>query len=92
MSDSKSEYASGFSGPVASHLAAPLSPRHEGNIGQAPTFQRVEAFWNSFSCDHAIAALQSVPAFLLAGTSVGPRASGEVGRRFPLAAPALGSL
>ena len=31
-----SEYTSGFSGPAASHLAAPPSPRHEGNIGQAP--------------------------------------------------------
>src|SRR4029077_1420841 len=31
-----SEYASGFSGPAASHLAAPPSPRHEGNVGQAP--------------------------------------------------------
>src|SRR6266850_6496175 len=29
-------YASGFSGPAASHLAAPPSPRHEGNVGQAP--------------------------------------------------------
>jgi hypothetical protein len=38
MSDSKSEYASGFSGPAASHLAAPPSPRHEGNVGQAPRF------------------------------------------------------
>jgi len=28
------EYTSGFSGPVASPLAAPLSPRHEGNVGQ----------------------------------------------------------
>lgn len=26
-------------------------------------FGRVEAFWNSFSCDPSIAALQSVPAF-----------------------------
>jgi hypothetical protein len=32
-----SEYTSGFSGPVASHLVAPLSPRHEGNVGQAPS-------------------------------------------------------
>src|SRR5712692_2463099 len=31
-----SEYTSGFSGPAASHLAAPPSPRHEGNVGQAP--------------------------------------------------------
>jgi hypothetical protein len=32
-----SQYASGFPGPAASHLAAPSSPRHEGNIGQAPS-------------------------------------------------------
>jgi len=32
-----SEYTSGFSGPAASHLAATLSPRHEGNVGQAPS-------------------------------------------------------
>jgi hypothetical protein len=32
-----SEYASGFSRPAASHLAAPPSPRHEGNVGQAPS-------------------------------------------------------
>ena len=25
------------SGPAASHLAAPPSPRHEGNVGQAPS-------------------------------------------------------
>jgi hypothetical protein len=31
-----SEYTSGFSGPAALHLAAPPSPRHEGNVGQAP--------------------------------------------------------
>jgi hypothetical protein len=31
-----SEYTSGFSGPCAAHLAAPPSPRHEGNAGQAP--------------------------------------------------------
>ena len=31
-----SEYASGFSGPAASHLASPPSPRHESNVGQAP--------------------------------------------------------
>ena len=30
------EYASGFSRPAASHLAAPPSPRHEGNVGRAP--------------------------------------------------------
>jgi hypothetical protein len=28
-----SEYACGFSGPAASHLATPPSPRHEGNVG-----------------------------------------------------------
>jgi hypothetical protein len=32
-----SEYTSGFSGPAASHLAAPPLPRHEDNAGQAPT-------------------------------------------------------
>jgi len=32
-----SEYTSGFSGPAASHLATPPSPRHEGNVGQAPS-------------------------------------------------------
>ncbi len=32
-----SEYTSGFSVPAASHLAAPLSPRHEGSVGQAPS-------------------------------------------------------
>jgi fructose-1,6-bisphosphatase I len=32
-----SEYTSGFSGPAASHLAAPPSPRHEGSVGQAPS-------------------------------------------------------
>ena len=42
---------------------------------------RVEAFWNSFSCDLAIAVLQSVPAFPLSQASVGPRSSGEVARR-----------
>jgi hypothetical protein len=31
-----SEYTSGFSGPASLHLAAPPSPRHEGNAGQAP--------------------------------------------------------
>jgi len=31
------EYTSGFSGPAASHLAAVPSPRHEGNVGQAPS-------------------------------------------------------
>jgi hypothetical protein len=32
-----SEYTSGFFGPAASHLAAPPSPRYEGNVGQAPS-------------------------------------------------------
>jgi len=32
-----SEYTSGFSWPAASHLAAPPSPRYEGNVGQAPS-------------------------------------------------------
>ena len=43
---------------------------------------RVEAFWNSFSCDPSIAVLQSVPAFLLSQASVGPRSSGEVARQY----------
>ena len=38
-------------------------------------------FRNSLSCDHAIAMLQSVPAFLLGQASVGRRSSGEVARR-----------
>ena len=42
---------------------------------------RAEAFWNSFSRDHSIAVLQSVPAFLLSQASVGPRSSGEVARQ-----------
>jgi hypothetical protein len=32
-----SEYTSGFSGPAASHPAAPPSPRHEDNVRQAPS-------------------------------------------------------
>jgi len=32
-----SEYTSGFPGPTASQLAASPSPRHEGNVGQAPS-------------------------------------------------------
>jgi fructose-1,6-bisphosphatase I len=32
-----SEYTSGFSGLCAAHLAAPPSPRYEGNVGQAPS-------------------------------------------------------
>jgi hypothetical protein len=32
-----SEYTSGFSRPCAAHLVAPPSPRHEGNVGQAPS-------------------------------------------------------
>src|SRR5207249_11453883 len=42
---------------------------------------RVEAFWNSFTCDSLIAALQSVPAFLFSQATVGPRPSGEVARQ-----------
>jgi len=33
-----SEYISGFFWPAVSHLAASPSPRHEGNVGQAPSF------------------------------------------------------
>ena len=42
---------------------------------------RVEAFWNSFRCDHSIAELQSVPAFLLSQASMDPRSSVEVARQ-----------
>ena len=38
-----SEYTSGFSGPVASHLVAPLLPRHEGNVGQAPIDKKADS-------------------------------------------------
>ncbi len=31
------EHTSGFPGPAASPLAAPPSPRHEGNVGQVPS-------------------------------------------------------
>jgi hypothetical protein len=49
----------------------------------------LKSSWNSLSCDRAIAVLESVPAFLLAGTSAGPRASGEVrsGARLVLTSP-----
>ena len=40
-----SEYTSGFSGPAAMHLAAPSSPRHEGNVGQAPVVQKSRNSW-----------------------------------------------
>jgi hypothetical protein len=38
-----SEYTSGFSGPAALHLAAPPSLRHEGNVGQAPSYATMRA-------------------------------------------------
>ena len=47
--------------------AAPLPRRFE-----------VEAFWNSFSCDHSIAVLQSVPAFLLQTPGGAPAAPAQV--------------
>jgi hypothetical protein len=49
--------------------AAPLPRRSE-----------VEAFWNSFSCDHSIAVLQSVPAFLLQTPGGDPSAPAQVAR------------
>lgn len=56
----------------------PLPPTSQnGPSGLA----RAEAFWNSLSCDHSIAVLQSVPAFLLSQASVGPRSSDEVARQ-----------
>jgi hypothetical protein len=42
---------------------------------------RVEAFWNSFSGNHSIAELQSVPAFHLSQAPVGPRSSDQVARQ-----------
>jgi hypothetical protein len=38
----------------------------------------VEASWNSFSRGYTTAVLQSIPAFPLAETSVGPRSFGQV--------------
>ena len=42
-----SEYTSGFFWPAALHLAAPPSPRHEGNVGQAPSGR--EKWWRAAS-------------------------------------------
>jgi hypothetical protein len=39
-----SEYASGFSEPCAAHLVVSPSPRHEGNVGQAPSGSRFTFF------------------------------------------------
>jgi hypothetical protein len=48
-----SEYTSGFSWPVAWHLAAPRSPRHEGTVGQAPSVKgcaiQRESIWQTGS-------------------------------------------
>ena len=44
--------------PAASHLGG-------AHRRDAPYSSHRAAFWNSFSCDHVIAVLQSVPAFLL---------------------------
>jgi len=44
-----SEYTSGFSRPAASYLAAPPSPRHEGNVGQAPSFPPTSSLQSSRS-------------------------------------------
>jgi hypothetical protein len=64
-----SEYTSGFSGPAASHLAAPPSPHHEDNVGQAPA--NFEAITKNFS----------KPAKQATGTSIalwiGRRPTGE---------------
>jgi hypothetical protein len=49
--------------------AAPLPRRSEA-----------ETFWNSFSCDHSIAVLQSVPAFLLQTPGGRPAAPAQVAR------------
>ncbi len=39
---------------------------------------KLETFWNSFSCDHSIAVLQSVPAFLLQTPGGDPAAPAQV--------------
>jgi len=40
-----SEYTSGFPRPAASHLAAPPSLRHEGNVEEAPRHYNLPAFF-----------------------------------------------
>ena len=45
-----------------------------------PRRPEAEAFWNSFSCDHSIAVLQSVPAFLLQTPGGAPAALAQVAR------------
>ena len=67
-------------------LLLPTSQNDPSGLG------RVEAFWNSFSCDLEIAELQSVPAFLLSQASVGPRSSGEVARQHARARSGCGWL
>lgn len=48
--------------------------------GTPPPRSEVEAFWNSLSCDRAIAVLQSVPAFLLQTPGEAPAAPAQVAR------------
>jgi hypothetical protein len=62
-----SEYTSGFSGPAASHLAAPPSPRDEGNVGQAPSPHKVER--GSASLDPLVTySTESLPGSAMKGT------------------------
>jgi hypothetical protein len=51
-------------------LAPPAAP--------PPRRSEAETFWNFFSCDHSIAVLQSVPAFLLQTPGGDPAAPAQV--------------
>jgi hypothetical protein len=62
-------------------MSARMPPLRSTSQNDPSGLGRVETFWNSFSCDLAIAVLQSVPAFLRSQSSVGPRSSGEVARQ-----------
>jgi hypothetical protein len=59
---------------MSTGMPPPLSTSQNGPSGLG----RVEAFWNSFSCDPSIAVLQSVPAFLLQTPGGDPAASAQV--------------
>ena len=54
--------------------------RFSASRGTPPPRSEVEAFWNSLSCDRAIAVLQSVPAFLLQTPGEAPAAPAQVAR------------
>jgi hypothetical protein len=73
------EYASGFSGPAASHLVALPSPRHEGNVGQAPSESPLGA------------ATSSVPTHRRTERRTGCATRKNGPRRFAMARPQQGS-